>query len=81
MKNYVSFQRFRGCVVASQLTVAPNISASSAVLSSVAVSRFFSDSCTSAAFSSFFSKEGNAAFFCGDICIRCQVGEDNPDRA
>ncbi len=65
--SYESFQRFLGCVVASQFTAAPKISASSAVLSSVAVSKFFSDSCTSAAFSSFFSRDGSAAFFCGDI--------------
>lgn len=65
--DYDSFQRFRGCVVASQFTVAPSSSASSWVLSSVARSRFFRESCTSAAFLSFFSKEGSAAFFGGDI--------------
>ncbi len=65
--DYDSFQRFRGCVVASQLTVAPSSSASSWVLSSVARSKFFRESCTSAAFLSFFSSEGSAAFFGGEI--------------
>lgn len=67
--GYDSFQRLRGCVAASQFTVAPSSSASSVVLSSVASSRFFKDSCTRAAFLSFFSSDGNAAFLGGDIYI------------
>ena len=66
-KCHDSFQRLRGCVVASQFTVAPKSSASSVVLSSVASKRFLRDSCTSAAFLSFFSRDGSAAFFGGEI--------------
>lgn len=65
------FHRFRGWVVASQFTTAPNNSPSSwSVLSSVASRRFFNDSCTRLAVFSFFSNEGSAAFFGGDACIK-----------
>ena len=54
-------------MVDSQLTVAPKISASSVMLSSVARSKFFRESWTSEAFWSFFSREGRAAFLGGAI--------------
>lgn len=62
------FHFFRGCLVASQFTTPPNSSPSFASAStSVASSKLFKDSWTSAAFSSFFSNEGSACFFGGGI--------------
>ena len=68
-QSQLSFHFFRGYLVASQFTTPPNRSPSLASAStSVASNKLFNESCTSAAFSNFFSNDGKACFFGGGTC-------------
>ena len=68
--------------MASQLTIAPNISPSSGpTTSSVANRRFCSDSWTRLAFFNFFSKDGSACFLGGEgYAHRREGNEDGIER-
>jgi len=70
----MTFHLFLGCTPISQFTTCPSNSASSwFMFSSVAINKFFNDSCTKAAVLSFFSKDGRAAFLGGDAGVRKYV--------